>query len=432
MDNVVHISAGRIASFIDVDGCFWLCGKINEGDNEIFKLSTPTKQSLKNITAISSSAQHVLAMNDEGSLFTFGDNRKIQCGRKDTSFTTTFTTIQLNSPPYLLSGCVLKATNWTQDQIDKITILYKCINHLASPNELNHDILCESQSKGEITIPAPFSSWKEVYEYIQLQEERYNSNHQTNQQKQIKMKESIAELIEEITNTKAHLRNLKVKLSKVQKDIAPIVNSIKHHPTIESCISTVFEPVKVLCVHESKQHDELKKLLSSKSLAELTCKEMKLFLMGMELQNYFPLFVENELDGESCIDVNEHLLVDIGMKRRDACWFLFYRDIMCCKKYFKYQEDSCVVCSHDTVELTLQLLKEYDIVLDCEIIKNHKWSISCLVTCTRLRKIFDLTPSAELQIKKKFKFISQQHVEHLVKLSTNERTEDDMHILLGT
>jgi alpha-tubulin suppressor-like RCC1 family protein len=78
-ETIQMVQCGDHCSAILTDKFVYVMGKYLNGawDN---KVNVPTKVKLSNITTISLKSAHILAINDAGTVFSWGDNRKGECG----------------------------------------------------------------------------------------------------------------------------------------------------------------------------------------------------------------------------------------------------------------------------------------------------------------------------------------------------------------
>merc|ERR1712232_852834 len=97
--------------------------------------------------------------------------------------------------------------------------------------------------------------------------------------------------------------------------------------------------------------------------------DLKILLERINLVQYYDICVENELY-DDMNDIDTDLLIDIEMKTRDICCFLYNIEMMKYKLFFnEINEDTdCVACEHNTPIKTIELLQEWKIEADKHII----------------------------------------------------------------
>ena len=110
----------------------------------------------------------------------------------------------------------------------------------------------------------------------------------------------------------------------------------------------------------------------------------------MDLTKYQSLFADIKINGEFAALMIEDwtVLEQLRIDKRDSCYIMFYFELMkmllntpgYSRAFSPDYEADCCVCSHNTPEKTIHLLKEYDIPIDDDFILKNNYTAPIL-TC---------------------------------------------------
>ena len=192
---------------------------------------------------------------------------------------------------------------------------------------------------------------------------------------------------------------------------------------LKSFLGDIIHPITVMVDIESQIHMDLMKKLCEYSFEQFTTSDMHLALCKINLQHYHEWFVDNALNGKKCTGIDVHYFTQNGFSARDASLFLFNRNLMSCSQYphqFDTSKTDCPVCSHDSIESTLELLEELSLDVE-EFIRRNNWTMPCLVTFSTIIDEFNILSEEKLtKLREDIKWWKEKHQEHLEQLSSNE------------
>jgi len=258
------------------------------------------------------------------------------------------------------------------------------------------------------------TSWKECHEFITKKETELSSL--SAEQAQLDQEREKKQLILQVKE-----RKLKEKLQKTQNELER-VNKLRSSFSTDdklykSCsnhliqIKNIVQPLKE---QEEKQMEDFEEIFRRKKLSEFVQADIPLLLARMGLSSYVNCFKKQGIDGELLSFAEETLLVGLGMTGRDACCFLYHREMMLCPLYSHYSSGDCTVCFHNTPKKTVELLEEYEItLLDRSTILRNRWLVPHLLYLTRFEAEFGLSSVESLKIRKTLHSLKQEHVQHL-------------------
>ena len=105
----------------------------------------------------------------------------------------------------------------------------------------------------------------------------------------------------------------------------------------------------------------------------------------MDLTKYQSVFEQNQINGltVSALD-DDRFWKKLGVEKRDCFYISFNFEMMRTPGYSKTfspgYENNCCVCSHNTPEKTIHLLKEYEISIEDDVILRNNYCSSILTS----------------------------------------------------
>ena len=143
--------------------------------------------------------------------------------------------------------------------------------------------------------------------------------------------------------------------------------------------------VSIFCKNENEMNAELGKLFLEKKLEEFDCSEISKCLWKMDLTKYQSIFELNQINGSVVSAVQgAWLWKQLDLEKRDCCCVSYYFKMMKSARYSKTFSpdycDDCCVCSHNTPEKTIHLLKEYEIPIEDEFILKNNYTTPMLIS----------------------------------------------------
>ena len=179
-----------------------------------------------------------------------------------------------------------------------------------------------------------------------------------------------------------------------------------------------------LCENEDKMNRELEKLFDQKNFDEFDCNDISKLLWKMDLAKYQQVFIDNNVNGEFITLMNDEWVIweQMNIEKHDIYKIMFNFEMMKSSGYVLTlspdYHDECCVCSHNTPEKTIHLLKEYGLDVSPELILKNNLSSPVLTFSALWKDILDdiLSPNGMYQIMTgciKWKNIHKQHLRRL-------------------
>ena len=171
-------------------------------------------------------------------------------------------------------------------------------------------------------------------------------------------------------------------------------------------------------------NQELFQLFEQKELEEFDCSEISKCLWKMDLTKYQSIFELNQINGSvvSAID-DDRFWKQLGVEKRDCFYISFNFKMMKAPGYSKtfspdYDHDCCV-CSHNTPEKTIHLLKEYKIPIEDDFILKNNYTAPMLISKVFLKDLLgkDSFSQKGIQIMKELEKWKKLHKTHLKDLN---------------
>merc|ERR1711879_348818 len=115
-------------------------------------------------------------------------------------------------------------------------------------------------------------------------------------------------------------------------------------------------------------------------------------LWRIGLSHLCSLFQTNHINGEMFIGFERELWEEIGLSQQEICAIFYYKELIVSPGFIKEEkkkmeklkgkkeeteedgeEEICTICWHNTVEKTINLLREYEIFIDEKLIREKNW-----------------------------------------------------------
>ena len=419
---------GSSCYLIDFEGNLWTFGLNNHGQlglGDTTHRHTPKIiNTLKNIQQISngSCGRHFLAKNSQNQIFVTGDNFYGQLGTGDTQSVSILK--EINSQYSTIWGSNQHITNqcWKEEEMKKIEKIQSKIKQV----KLN--LSCNNKIKQEFPQNS-FESWNEVHDFLNEKSKQINSivnekqNIELQHQKDIQIYEmelkDIEHQIQQLQNRKKEIEKNLLKAKQSQRSFAESFKQIENNQKIlaEMCFD-----VSTFCKNENEMNQELSELFKQKKFEEFDCFEISKCLWKMDLTKYQSIFELNQINGSVISAVEAGLWKQLGIERRDFSYFSYHIKMMKSRGYWKtfspdYFHDCCV-CSHNTPEKTIYLLKEYEIPIEDDFILKNNFNASILISKKFLKDLLRRDSSQKgIQIMLELEKWKKQHKNHLKDLN---------------
>ena len=385
---------------IDFEGNLWSFGHNDHGQlghGDKININAPKVISnLKDIQQIScgTRGKHFYAKNSQNQIFTSGKNTFGQLGTGDTQSVSI--PKEINSQYFAIWGsnqhfknkwgenCSETTMNWKEEEIKKIGMIQSKIKQV----KLN--LSCNKNNKIKQEFPQnSFESWNEVHHFLNEKSKQINSKLNENQnfpelQKDIhtfeKELKDIENQIQQLQSRKKVIEeNLKAKQSQFSSK-----ESFKQIENNQKILQAMCSDVSTFCKNENEMNQELFELFKQKQFEEFDCSEISKCLWKMDLTKYQSIFEQNRISGAVVSVVEDTCLWDqLGIEKRDFSCFSYYIKMMKSGGYSKTFSpnyfDDCCVCSHNTPEKTIHLLKEYEIPIEDDFILKNNYTAPMLI-----------------------------------------------------
>ena len=276
-----------------------------------------------------------------------------------------------------------------------------------------------------------FESWNEVHEFLDEKLKQNNSN--LNEKQNIKLQhqkdiqtfemelKDIEDQLQQLQSRKKEIEeNLLPKAKQSQKSVEETCEQIENNQRMlqEMCCD-----VSTFCKNEKEMNEELAALFKQKKLEEFDCSEISKCLWKMDLTKYQSLFELNQINGSFVHAVKAGLWEQLGAENRDCLYISFNFKMMKCAGYSKifspdYELDCCV-CSHNTPEKTIHLLKEHEIPIEDDFILKNNYTAPMLLSKLFLKDLLgkDSFSQKGIQIMLKLEEWKKFHKMHLQDLN---------------
>ena len=435
---------GSSSYLIDFEGNLWTFGKNNSGQlghGDNTSINTPKIiNTLKDIQQISNgcSADHFFAKNSQNHIFATGDN---VCGKLGTGDDTSPVSIpkEINSKYFSIWGsnqhitkqrkgmCLETTTiiNWQEKEMEMIELIRSKIKQV----KLN--LSCD-KIKQEFP-PKSFESWNEVHDYLKEKSKQIDSKLNEKQHFDLQHEKDIQTYETELKDIEHQLQQLQSRKKEIEENLLPKAKqsqfsfgvSCKKIENNQEILAEMCSDVSTFCKNENEMNEELCELFKQKKFEEFDCSEISKCLWKMDLTKYQSLFELNQINGSVVYAVGDTCLwKQLGLEIQDFVCFSYHIKMMKAPGYLKifspdYEHD-CFVCSHNTPEKTIHLLKEYEIPIEDDFILKNNYTAPMLISKVFLEDLLgkDSFSQKGIQIMlklEKWKLIHESHLQDLFK-----------------
>ena len=392
---------GASCYLIDFEGNLWSFG-YNEygqlGHGHTTNINTPKiVNTLKDIQQISygSRALHFFAKNSQNQIFVTGSNDYGQLGTGDTQLVSI--PKEINSQYFVTWGSGQHITNrldgtmmkLKEEEMKKIEMIQSKIKQVKL--KLSYD---NNKIKQEFP-PNSFESWNEVHDFLDEKSKQINSIANLNEKQNIELEnqKDIQTYERELKDIEHQIQQLQSRKKEIEENLLPKAKqsqfsceeNFKKIANNQKILAEMCYDVSVFCKNENEMNAELSELFEQKNLEEFDCFEISKCLWKMDLTKYQSIFELNQINGLVVSTVEDtRLWEELGLEKRDFSCFLYHITMMKCSGYSKIFSpdyfDDCCVCSHNTPEKTIHLLKEYDIPIEDDFILKNNYTAPMLIS----------------------------------------------------
>ena len=436
---------GHSSYLIDVDGNLWSFGynhygQLGHGDNR--NRNTPTKiNSLKNITQTVQGhcGYHFLAKDSQNKIFSVGRNNEGQLGTGNNQSLSIAQ--EIDSQYFPIWGgnshkiknewkymCSEETMNWNEEEMKKLEILQPKINQVKLDLQSNNNNKIKQQFP-----PKSFETWNDAQTFLSEKYQQINEKFNRKQEFENQIKEDVNKIENELKEIDHQIQQLQNRKKELEENHLP--NAKKIQSGFEEIFTKIEETKNVLeemcsdvskfCENENEMNEELSKLFKQKKFEEFDCSDVSKLLWKMDMVRYQSLFELNQINGLAIYALyDDQIWEQLGIEQRDSYYISFYFEMMKSPGYYKifandYDFDCCV-CSHNTPEKTIYLLKEYEIPIEDDFILENNYCSPLLTSKVFLKDMLgkDYFSQKGIQIAVKLTKWKEIHDLHVRQLNT--------------
>ena len=436
---------GHSSYLVDVDGNLWSFGhngygQLGHGDKA--NRNVPTKiESLKNITQTvqGSCGYHFLAKDSQNKIFAMGGNDFGQLGTGNNQSLSSAQ--EINSKYFPMWGrnshktingwkhmCSEETMNWNEEEMKKLEILQPKINQVKLDLESNNN----NKIKQEFPSKS-FESWNEAHTFLNEKYQQINEKLNKRQQNENQITQNVNKIENELKDIEHQIQQLQNRKKELEKNHLPnakkILSDFKEiSAKIEETKNVLDEmclDISMFCENENEMNQELPKLFKKKKFEEFDCSDVSKLLWKMDMVRYQSLFESKQINGLAIsLLSDDKAWSQLGVEQRDSYYISFNFKMMKSPGYFKIFADDydpdCCVCSHNTPEKTIHLLKEYEIPIEDDFILENNYCSPLLTSKSFIKDMLgeDYFSQKGIQIMSKLKEWREIHKRHLIQLKT--------------
>ena len=395
---------------VDFAGNLWSFG-VNSigqlGHGNTTNINTPKIiPTLKNIQQISHGCVgvHFFAKNSQDQIFAIGkndfgqlgtgDNQSVSIPKKiDSLYFTIWGSNQQIANGW--SRMASEATmNWNEEETKKIEMIQSKIKQV----KLN----LQSNNNNKIKQEFPqnsFESWNEVYHFLNEKFQQINSKLQEKLYIEPQNQKYIQVYEMELEDIENKIQQLQARKKEIEENLIPKVtesqflfDGFKEIENSQKTLKKMCYDVALFCKNENEMNQELSELFLEKKFEDFDCFEISKVLWKMDLTKYQSIFELNQINGSVVSVVDDAWLwKQLGLAKRDCCCVSYYFKMIKSAGYSKtFSRDyDCCVCSHNTPEKTIHLLKEYEIPIEDDFILKNNYTAPMLISKIFLEDLFD-------------------------------------------
>ena len=431
---------GSSCYLIDFEGNLWTFGNNDFGQlgyGDETHIDVPKIiNTLKNIQQISYGCcgHHFLAKSSQNQIFITGDNYWGQLGTGNTQSVST--PKEINSQYFTIWGSndyiwkgrmfleITTTMKWKEEERKIIEMIQSKIKQVK--------INLQSNNNNKIKQEFPqnsFESWNEVHDYLNEKSKQFNSKSNFEKRKiQLRYQKEIRTFEKELKDIEHQIQQLQSRKKEIEKNLLPkakqslrfFEESFKQIENNQKILAEMCCDVSTFCKNENEMNQELFELFKQKKLEEFDCFEISKCLWKMDLTKYQQVFEQNQVNGlaASLMD-DDRFWKQLGVEKRDCFYLLFNFEMMKTPGYAKtfspnYEHDCCV-CSHNTPQKTIHLLKEYEIPIEDDVILKNNYCSSILTSKIFLKSLLGKDYFSKKGIQSVFKLNEWKniHKDHL-------------------
>ena len=428
---------------IDFEGILWSFGYNSEGQlghGDTTSIKTPKiVNTLKDIQQISygSCGHHFFAKNSQNQIFATGNNNRGQLGTGDiqslpkelnSQYFTIWRSNQhiTNQSEGRMCSEITTIMNWKEDEMQKIEKIQSKIK------QVKLKLSCNNNNKIKQEFPQnSFESWNEVHDFLNEKSKQIDSKLNEKQNIELQHQKDIQTYELELKDIEHQLRQLQTRKKEIEENLLPkakqsqrsFVDIFKHIENNQIRLNEMCFDVSTFCKNENEMNEELSELFKQKKFEEFDCFEISKCLWKMDLAKYQSLFELNQISGSVVSAVKgAGLWEQLGAEKRDCFYISFYFKMMKSGGYSKtfspdYDFDCCV-CSHNSPEKTIHLLKEYEIPIEDDFILKNNYTAPMLISNVFLKDLLGKDSFSQKGIKimlelEKWKKLHKMHLKDL-------------------
>ena len=429
---------------IDENDNLWCFGRNDNGQLGIGNTKDsviPVKNEyVKNIQQIASGSYGNLCMvkSLDKKIYAMGDIAHFTVINKSSN---NGTPVEIDSNYFSIWGSPTNTFNTiqslTKDDLKKIELLQSKIDQVKASLPLN------SKKNQQEHPQLSFDSWKDVHYFLnnklelvtsELNQIEKKSNNQVQNVKKLRnLEKELLDIDIQIENLQKRRKEIEEYLSNesLEKSSIEFDANYSYVEKNQQILQEMCDNAKTFWKNENEINQQIQSLFEQKTFDEFDCSDISNLLWKMDLIKYQPVFEENQINGKflsSLID-DVSCLKLLGLEERDCYYAFFYFQLMKSPGYYNTfsddYEEECFVCSHNTPQLTIHLLNEYDISISKELILSNNICSPILTFPSALKELnIDLFSEKGREICFKLTQWNEAHKEHLKQLNQTKSKKE--------
>ena len=418
---------------IDVDRKLWSFGCNSNGElghGDKANRNIPTKiESSKNIVQIFQGycGHHFLAKDSQNKIFVMGYNNEGQLGTGNNQSLSSAQ--EIDSQYFPIWGerinrskhmCSEETMNWNGAEMKKLEFLQPKINQVKLNLESNNN----NKIKQEFP-PKSFETWNDAQTFLNEKYQQINDKLNNRQNIENQITENVNKIENELNDIENKIQQLQKRkkeleendLPKAKKTQSGLEEIFKEIEETKNILEEMCSDVSMFCKNENEMNQELSELFTQKKFEEFDCSDVSKLLWKMDMVRYQSLFELNQITGSAISALyNDNIWKQLGIEKRDCFYISYYFEMMQAPGYFKTFSDDydpdCCVCTHNTPEKTIHLLKEHEIPIEDDFILENNY---CSIFLTSKFLIKDILGN---------EFFSQKGIQTMKKLKEWRKFHD--------
>jgi len=276
------------------------------------------------------------------------------------------------------------------------------------------NLIAQSQNKSSEPLNSKFS-WANAYSFLSQKAEDGSALVDKYCALQLVHDERVVQLSQEIETLKNTLAEVEKELSlEIKNQRSNFEKYVANEKNLED-IADLLEKTEEFYEREVKMNSVVKQIISSKLIEDMTEEEISSVLWSIGLEKESEIFKQNQITGEILATGDFYVFEALGISHRNICCFLYRRNLLA-ETGLLEESPKCIVCTANTVESTIELLKKYKITLPDDKLRQGDWIAPYLLFMPKFTDEFCLSAKNSFAVRKGLERLSAIHQNHLKKI----------------